>query len=55
MVGSLTASHVLLAMGAGEEMARATIRFSLGRGTTIGDIDAALGALKKVLERQSRK
>ena len=55
MVGSLTASHVLLAMGAGEEMARATVRFSLGRGTTIGDIDAALGALKKVLERQSRK
>jgi len=55
MVGSLTASHVILAMGAGEEMARATVRFSLGRGTTIGDIDAALEALKKVLERQSRK
>lgn len=54
MVGSIQASHVLLAMGVTEETARATVRFSLGRETTSGDIDAAISALRRVLERQRR-
>ena len=52
MVGSIQASHVLLAMGVPEETARATVRFSLGRHTTEGEIDAAVAALQRVLARQ---
>ncbi len=36
MVGSVTASHVLLAMGASAEVAGSAIRFSLGKETTDG-------------------
>jgi len=54
MVGSIQASHVLLAMGVSEELARATVRFSLGRSTTHESIDATLGALSRVLGRQVR-
>jgi cysteine desulfurase len=54
MVGSIQASHVLLAMGVSEELARATVRFSLGQGTTVGEIDATLAALSRVLGRQFR-
>ena len=54
MVGSIQASHVLLAMGVSEELARATVRFSLGRSTTHEAIDATLGALSRVLGRQVR-
>ncbi len=54
MVGSIQASHVLLAMGVSEELARATVRFSLGRDTTSESIEATLAALSRVLERQSR-
>lgn len=54
MVGSIQASHVLLAMGVTEEVARATVRFSMGRHTRETEIDVALGALARVLERQRR-
>jgi cysteine desulfurase len=54
MVGSIQASHVLLAMGVSEELARATVRFSLGRETTSESVDATLAALSRVLGRQSR-
>jgi cysteine desulfurase len=54
MVGSIQASHVLLAMGVPEELARATVRFSLGRETTSESVDATLAALSRVLGRQSR-
>jgi cysteine desulfurase len=54
MVGSVLPSHVLLAMGVPEEMARATVRFSLGRSTTDEYITLAIGALGKVLARQAR-
>jgi cysteine desulfurase len=54
MVGSIQASHVLLAMGVSEELARATVRFSLGRETTPEAIDATLVALSRVLGRQAR-
>lgn len=47
--GSLQPSHVLLAMGRDERTARATIRFSLGRGTTAEDIDYTAEALREVV------
>ena len=54
MVGSIQSSHVLQAMGVSEEVARATVRFSLGRQTTIEDVDMALTALARVLKCQAR-
>lgn len=48
--GSLQPSHVLLAMGRDEQTARATIRFSLGRETSVEELDGALSALKEVVE-----
>lgn len=42
-------SHVLSAMGIPAEVAMGTIRFSLGRFTTLEDIDRALEVLKEVL------
>jgi cysteine desulfurase len=53
--GSLQPSHVLLAMGRDEQTARATIRFSLGRGTSEDDIDYAVDALKEVVEKARKK
>jgi len=55
MVGSIRSSHVLEAMGIPAQIAGATVRFSLGRHSTEGEIDAALGALRRVLARQSRR
>ncbi len=52
MVGSVMPSHVLLAMGVPMEVAQATVRFSLGKMTTEGEIDLAISALGRVLERQ---
>lgn len=53
MVGSVQMSHVLRAMKVPHEAARATVRFSLGKSTTGTDIEAALTALSRVLERQN--
>lgn len=44
-------SHVLLAMGLAENVARGALRFSLGHTTTDSDIDAVLAALPEVVER----
>ena len=38
-------SHVLLAMGLDEDMARASLRFGLGRFTTAEEIDFAIEAV----------
>jgi cysteine desulfurase len=51
MVGSVRASHVLLAMGLPMESARSAIRFSLGRKTTAEEIAVASGALKQIAKR----
>jgi cysteine desulfurase len=53
MVGSVQPSHVLIAMGVPPEIAQATVRFSLGKPTTFADIETALTALARVLERQT--
>jgi cysteine desulfurase len=44
-------SHVLLAMGADDELARATLRFSLGHTSTESDVDALLAVLPSAVER----
>jgi cysteine desulfurase len=54
MVGSVVASHVLLAMGLSPERASSAIRFSLGRQTTIEEIDATVRAVAKIMDRLSK-
>jgi cysteine desulfurase len=51
MVGSVRASHVLLAMGLPMESARSAIRFSLGRLTTAEEIANAADALERIAKR----
>jgi cysteine desulfurase len=47
-------SHVLLAMGADEDLARSSLRFSLGHTSTAADVDALVEALPAVVERARR-
>ena len=47
-------SHVLVAMGADEERARSSLRFSLGHSSTQSDVDALLDVLPAVVERACR-
>jgi cysteine desulfurase len=47
-------SHVLTAMGASEDRARGSLRFSLGATSTEADVDALLDALPTVVERARR-
>jgi cysteine desulfurase len=49
--GSLEPSHVLLAIGAGPELAHGSIRFSLGLGVTEADIDYVTAAVPPIIER----
>jgi cysteine desulfurase len=44
-------SHVLLAMGRDEEMARASLRFGLGRFTTAEEIDFTIEAVADAVDR----
>lgn len=46
---SVTASHVLVAMGVPPEQSRGAIRFSLGRETTEAEIDRVIDTLKNKL------
>lgn len=47
-------SHVLLAMGRDETEARSALRFTLGHGSTDGDVDAMLAALPGAYAQASR-
>ena len=47
-------SHVLLAMGAGAEQARGSLRFSLGRTSSMADVDALVAALPGAVARARR-
>jgi cysteine desulfurase len=51
MVGSVVASHVLLAMGLPMERARSAVRFSMGKWTTADEIKAAGDAVRKIVDR----
>jgi cysteine desulfurase len=47
-------SHVLMAMGVDDTLARASLRFSLGETSDRSDIDAAVAALPAAVERARR-
>jgi cysteine desulfurase len=51
MVGSVVASHVLLAMGLPMENARSAVRFSLGKWTTADEIKATGDKVRKIVDR----
>ena len=51
MVGSVVASHVLLATGLPIERARSAVRFSLGKWTTTDEITAVGDAVRKIVDR----
>ncbi len=51
MVGSVVASHVLLAMGASHDLATSAIRFSLGKQTTATEMDAAIDKIRRTISR----
>jgi len=57
--GSLTPSHVLKAIGLSDVLAFGSLRISIGRWTTVQDVEAFLKQLKKSIEqlrkRQERK
>jgi cysteine desulfurase len=53
MVGSVVASHVLLAMGLPADLAGAAVRFSLGRETSEEEIDRAAAIVGQVIHRIS--
>jgi cysteine desulfurase len=52
--GKIKASHVLQAMGAGEDLAGAAIRVSLGPDTAASDIEAFVAAWSKLAARARR-
>ena len=49
--GSLEPSHVLMAMGVRPELAHGSLRLSLGRASTPGDVDYVLEVLPPIVER----
>jgi cysteine desulfurase len=51
MVGSVVASHVLLAMGLPMERASSAVRFSLGKQTTADEINEAAKSIERIIER----
>jgi cysteine desulfurase len=52
--GSLEPSPVILALGRTDELARGSIRFSLGKDTTDEDIDYVLEVLPRAVENLRR-
>ena len=52
--GALTPSHVLTGIGLSADRARASMRFSLGRSNTAGQVDALVEALAAEVERLRR-
>ncbi len=53
--GSLDPSHVLTAMGVPAHLARSSVRFSFGRYNTLADMEAALAAVTKAVEKLRRR
>jgi cysteine desulfurase len=47
-------SHVLLALGADQALARSSLRFTLGHTSTEEDVDALLAAIGPAVERARR-
>ncbi len=55
MVGSVVASHVLLALGLPNERAASAIRFSLGKETTASEIEQTVAAVRRILQRRASR
>ncbi len=55
MVGSVVASHVLLALGLPAERAASAVRFSLGKETTAVEIAETVDAVQRILERRNSR
>ena len=55
MVGSVVASHVLLAMGLPMERARSAVRFSLGKQTTPDEIEKTGQAVAEIVDRLTKR
>lgn len=55
MVGSVSASHVLLAMGLPMERARSAVRLSLGKNTTAEEIAATGKIIGEIVERVTKR
>lgn len=53
--GSLDPSHVILAMGRAEKTAKATLRFSFGKGNTMDDVGYVAEKLNVVIKRMVKK
>ncbi|SKB65336.1 cysteine desulfurase [Lachnospiraceae bacterium] len=53
--GSAEPSHVLTAMGRSNAEAKSTVRFSIGRGNTIDEIDEAVDAVKAIAENMRKR
>lgn len=53
--GSLEPSHVLSAIGLPPEIAKGTARFSLGRATTVADVDYLLEVVPQIVSQLRRK
>ena len=49
--GNMEPSHVLLAIGRDAATAKASIRFSMGRSTTIDDLRTAASSLEAIVAR----
>jgi cysteine desulfurase len=54
MVGSVVASHVLLAMGLPMERASSAVRFSLGKQTSTDEIERAADAIDRIFNRLAK-
>ena len=55
MVGSVSASHVLLAMGLPMERARSAVRLSLGKQTTAEEIAATGNIIGEIVDRVTKR
>jgi len=53
--GSLEPSHVVRALGAGEQLAGSLIRFSLGRETTLSEVEYVEGILPELIQQVVRR
>jgi cysteine desulfurase len=49
--GSMDPSHVLLSIGRDAATAKASIRFSMGKSTTLDDIEYTVETLKNVIQK----
>ena len=49
--GSLEPSHVLLALGVEKKLANSLVRFSLGRASTLEEVEAVADAFRHVIKQ----